>query len=286
VARSRESAARFARAHGIDRTYESFDAMLLDDALDAVYIATPNGLHPAQTLAALDAGKHVLVEKPVALTEADARAMAERADRAGLVLGAGFHLRHHHPIRELKERLDAGAIGEPTLIRASWGMNTSGALVPWKNDRKIAGGGAIMGLGVHVLDLCCWLLGDEPRTVTALSDATDRELDQLHLIGLSFDRGCLADIQVTRRFELHPNGITVHGPEGSLTALNALTIDAVGSLVGPGGETLLSTTQSPYVPELEAFAAAVRGEASFHADGWDGVLSVRLTEAVLRAGAR
>src|ERR1035437_4006726 len=178
-------------------------------------MATPNGFHPPQTLLALGAGKHVLVEKPVALSESDAVEMAETADRFGLVLGAGFHLRHNAAIR-------------------------------------------------------------------ALNDADADHMDQMDLIGLSFGP-CLADIQVTRRFELHPNGVVVHGTEGSLTAARTLTIDPGGTLFGTDGAELATSPQSPYVPELEAFAAAVRGEGEFHADGWDGVRSVRLTEAVLAA---
>jgi predicted dehydrogenase len=78
----------------------------------------------------------VLVEKPVALTEADATEMAQTAHRLGLVLGAGFHLRHNSVIAKLKRRLDAGAVGEPRLIRASWGMSTSSTLSAWKNDPR------------------------------------------------------------------------------------------------------------------------------------------------------
>jgi predicted dehydrogenase len=161
-------------------------------------------------------------------------------------------------------------------------MNTSAALAEWKNDPRMAGGGAIMGLGCHVLDLCCWLLDAEPDGVSAINDADADHMDQMDLIGLSFGP-CLADIQVTRRFELHPNGVVVHGTEGSLTAARTLTIDPGGTLFGTDGAELATSPQSPYVPELEAFAAAVRGEGEFHADGWDGVRSVRLTEAVLAA---
>jgi predicted dehydrogenase len=279
TARSPENAKRLAHDCAIDRIYQSFDEMLADDEIDAVYIATPNGLHPSQTLSALGANKHVLVEKPMALTEADAVEMARAADRRELVLGVGFHVRHHAAIRELKRLLETGAIGEPRLIRVSWGMNNLSSLAPWKNDPQIAGGGAIMGIGVHVLDLCCWLLGREPAGISAITDATPDQMDQIDLITMSFG-DCLADIQVTRRFELHPNGIVVHGTDGSLAAEGALTMQPEGRLIGPDGNELLSRSQSPYVLQLEAFAVAVHGGAHFHADGWDGVRSVRVTEAV------
>src|ERR1035437_6257223 len=107
-----ESAGRFAREHKIERSYESFENML-DDGASTPSIWPPRMASIPQTLLALGAGKHVLVEKPVALSESDAVEMAETADRFGLVLGAGFHLRHNAAIRELKRLLDAGAVGEP-----------------------------------------------------------------------------------------------------------------------------------------------------------------------------
>lgn len=275
------NAERFAREYEIPHAHADFEAMLADEDVDAVYLGTPNGLHGPQALAALAAGKHVLVEKPMALDVAEAVAMSEEATARGLILGIGFHLRHHDVFRELKRRLDAGEIGQPSLIRASWGMAISGTLSPWKNDPAMAGGGAWMGLGVHVLDLLRWLLGQEPTRVVAASDSGG-PLDRTFLAALEFG-DCVADIQVSRRFVLRPNGLVVHGEEGELRALDALAMAGSGTLVGGEGSTLIEGNADPYQSEFEAFAAAIRGESTFHADGADGVRSVELTQSIVEA---
>jgi 1,5-anhydro-D-fructose reductase (1,5-anhydro-D-mannitol-forming) len=276
------NAERFAAAHGIPRAHRDLEALVADDGVDAVCLGTPNGLHASQTLVALAAGKHVLVEKPMALSVADAVAMRERAEALGLVLGVGFHLRHHDVLRELKGRIDAGDVGRPILVRASWGMAIADTLPPWKSDPRMAGGGAWMGLGVHVLDLLRWLLGREPSRVVAASDARGEALDRTFLAAIELG-DCLADVQVSRRVGLHPNGLMIQGEEGELRALDALAMGGEGVLVGGDGWPLMHGRNDPYRVQLEAFAAAVRGEQAFHADGADGVRSVELTQAIIAA---
>ena len=117
-----ESARRFAAPLGV-AAYDTMDALLADTAIEAVYLATPNSLHHAQTTAALRAGKHVLVEKPMALHAAEAEQTNALAAELGLVVGVGFHLRHSAVFRELKHQLESDAIGPPRLVRAAWGMS-------------------------------------------------------------------------------------------------------------------------------------------------------------------
>ena len=281
TARSSTAAESFAQKHGPMRVHRDLDSLLADDDVDALYIGTPNALHAGQSLAAINAGKHVLVEKPMALTSAEALELAQAAERENRVLGVGFHLRHHDVFRELKRRIDAGAIGEPRLVRASWGAVGGGTGSAWKTDRQLAGGGSLMAIGVHLLDLVPWLLGDEPDTVMAVSDTSEEQLDTTFFTVLSFP-SCLVDIQMSRSFVLGPL-LVVHGTEGELRAEHALTHLAEGELRTGDGELLFTATHNPYKNEIAAFAEAVRGGDPFHADGWDGLRCTELTTRVAEA---
>jgi 1,5-anhydro-D-fructose reductase (1,5-anhydro-D-mannitol-forming) len=284
VASRRESAEAYAVEHGVARVHDDFESLLHNRTVDAVYLATPNALHAAQTLAAIAAGKHVLVEKPMALAIDDAVAMVEAAMQAERVLGVGYHLRHATVLRALHDRVHAGDIGEPKLIHAQWGMLLP-ALSGWKDDPRLAGAGALMGLGVHAVDLILWLVADRPVAVAALTTSGEGRLDRTSSYAISFEGGCLANIVVTRDHNLDSNSLSVYGSEGALHAKDALTVVAAGSLVDGGGREIATAEVDPYRAELEAFARAIRGGQPFHADGHDGTACVALTATLLNAEA-
>jgi 1,5-anhydro-D-fructose reductase (1,5-anhydro-D-mannitol-forming) len=114
-----ERGARFAAEMAIPHSYSSVDALLADGAVDAVYISTTNELHDAQTLAAAAAGKHVLCERPLALTLADAGAMVEACARAGVILGTNYHLRNAATHRAMRAAIQSGQIGRPLAAGCS-----------------------------------------------------------------------------------------------------------------------------------------------------------------------
>ncbi len=277
-----QSAERFAREHAVPRAYASFEQLLADDDVEAVHVATPNALHHAHALAAIAAGKHVLVEKPMTLGSSEANELAAASDRRALVLGVGFHLRHSEVFRELERLLHGGAVGEPRFVRAGWGMPLP-ELSGWKQNRALAGAGALMGLGVHVLDLVLWLLEGARGAVAAVSDARGAELDRNYAVVLELGR-CIVALSVSRSFALGAS-IAIFGSEGVLIAEDALTVRAEGVLRDGQGKVLANAARNPYAAELEAFAAAARGGPPFHADARDGVRCVELTEAVLAGTA-
>ena len=160
--RDARRARAFAERHGAGASYDVYEQMLADERVDVVYIATPNALHASQTLLALRAGKHVLVEKPMALSLADARQMAAEARAQSRLLGVGFHLRHHPVHLEMVRRLRSGEAGRPLVVEALWGAG--GADIPrdiWQMDPELAGLGSLGGLGVHLVDLLLWIADDE-----------------------------------------------------------------------------------------------------------------------------
>ncbi|MBN9189118.1 MAG: Gfo/Idh/MocA family oxidoreductase [Microbacterium sp.] len=151
---------------GVPRVLGDWREVLAADGVDAVSIALPNALHAPVTIAALEAGLHVLCEKPLATTVADARAMVDAARTAGRVLEVPFNHRKRGDVAFLERYLADPGIGEIYHVRASWRRRAGIAAAGWFRSRELAGGGALIDLGPHVLDLVLHLLG-EPAVRTA-----------------------------------------------------------------------------------------------------------------------
>jgi predicted dehydrogenase len=159
--------AELAKQFGVKHAYGDWNELVAAGGLDAVSVAVPTFLHSPISIAALEAGIHVLCEKPIARDGSEAESMVAAARASGRVLEIAFNHRRRGDIEALKAAVDAGAIGRPYHARASW-MRRSGipALGSWFTNREQAGGGPLIDLGVHVLDFALHLLG-EPRVLAA-----------------------------------------------------------------------------------------------------------------------
>ncbi|HXF64417.1 MAG TPA: Gfo/Idh/MocA family oxidoreductase [Caldilineaceae bacterium] len=158
---------------GIPHVYADYERMLAEVQPDIVVVATPNVYHQQQSYAALEAGAHVLCEKPLALTYADAKAMFETAARVGRTLTVGTHYRWSMPMRAAKAHVDAGFFGEIYAARTVW-QRRSG--IPgygsWFTNKDLAGGGSLLDIGVHALDRALYLMNyPMPVTVSGVSYA-------------------------------------------------------------------------------------------------------------------
>jgi len=162
-----ESLDRFAGAFAIPLRTTRWEDLADDPGVDAVVIGTPNVLHAPQTIAMLRAGKHVLVEKPMATTLADANAMIAAARAGGARLMVAHCWRFHPDVRRLRERIDGGELGSIVKTRG-YGVHANWGPAGWFTDQALAGGGALMDMGVHAIDTARFLLGDpSPRRVQA-----------------------------------------------------------------------------------------------------------------------
>ena len=154
-----ESAERFASEHGIERVTTDWRALVSAPDIDVVVVCTPNALHAEQSIAALEAGKHVLCEKPMATTVVDAEAMLEAAARHDRLLLVLHPWRHHEAVIAVRDAIAAGELGRVVRthgygVHADWGPGG------WFTDPALAGGGALVDMGIHAIDTARFLLGE------------------------------------------------------------------------------------------------------------------------------
>ncbi len=190
ASRSGDKAARYAETFGMERHYGSYQALLADQDIDAVYIPLPNSLHLEWTIKALESGKHVLCEKPLALSVAECLRMEEAARLSGRVLMEAFMYRFHPRIALARELVASGRLGTVRLIRAAFGFTVADPT----NIRlqPELGGGSLMDVGCYCVDVARLLLAAEPDEASARAVWSGSGVD-VHLIGrLGFGNACLS----------------------------------------------------------------------------------------------
>jgi predicted dehydrogenase len=167
--------ASLAGRFNIPHVYREYQELLSQDDIDAVSIAVPNFLHMPVAVAALDAGKHVLIEKPLARHTAEGQLMVDAAKRNGKILAVSFQRRTRHDVEIVRDQIASGALGRVYYAKAYW-MRRSGipGLGSWFTSKEAAGGGPLIDLGVHVLDMALYMLGNP--VVTTVSAATYAEI--------------------------------------------------------------------------------------------------------------
>ncbi|MEJ8851970.1 Gfo/Idh/MocA family oxidoreductase [Variovorax rhizosphaerae] len=277
--------AAYASAHGIPGSTTALDDLLANPAVDAVYISTTNELHAPQAIAAARAGKHVLCEKPLAMTLPDAQAIVAACNAAGVVLGTNHHLRNAASHIAMRQLIRDGAIGQPLFARVFHAVKLPAHLQGWRVHKPDAGGGVILDITVHDADTLRFLLDAEPVEAVAMTQG-DGPVEDGVMAVLRFDTGVLAQLHDAFNVAHAGTGIEIHGTAGSIVGRDVMT-------QRPVGEVLLRTAegerQVPLVPHdlyahsLAQFAAAVRGEGAPAASGEDGLRSLAAALAVVEA---
>ncbi len=286
---SAERAASYAAKNNIARGYDSVAALLADPEVNAVYISTTNELHLAQALAAASLGKHVLCEKPIALTLADARQMVAACRDAGVVMATNHHLRNAATHRKIRELVQGGAIGKPLFARVFHAVYLPPHLQGWRLDKPQAGGGVILDITVHDADTLRFVLDAEPVRVTGFSQSASMAKQGLEdgvMAVMQFSNGVLAQIHDAFTVKHAGTGIEIHGEQGSVIGRNVMTQQPVGDvfLRNDQGERVIPVQhENLYVRGVAAFCAAMRGEGQPSATAEDGVKSLATALAVVHA---
>jgi 1,5-anhydro-D-fructose reductase (1,5-anhydro-D-mannitol-forming) len=287
VSSNEERARAYVSANGIARFSTSLDAAMAE--VDAVYVGTTNELHKPQTLAAAAAGKHVLCEKPLAMTLSDAREMVAATAAARIVMGTNHHLRNAATHRAMREAILAGKIGRPLFARVFHAVYLPPHLQGWRLARPEAGAGVVADITVHDADTLRFVLNDEPLEVIAMVQEAGMGAPGVEdgVMGVvRFASGLLAQFHDAFTCKYASTGFEVHGSEGSLVATNCMTQKPIGDVLlrhAGGEETLKLGQENLYERAIRRFHDAVRGEGAPSATGEDGVKSMALAFAALDA---
>jgi predicted dehydrogenase len=199
----------------------SQEELLADPAVDVVCICTPSGQHPGQAIAAAQAGKHVLVEKPMALRLADADAMIEACAQAGVKLGVVLQRRAEPLFRRVYDAIQAGDLGDLTLGVVTMPYHRPQAYfaqADWRGTWALDGGGVLMNQGIHLVDLCIWYMGD-PVSVHAHGDTLHRDIEVEDTLAatLRFADGAMATITATTTAAPgFPHRVEIYGTGGGI----------------------------------------------------------------------
>ena len=284
ASRDAERAADYARNHGIERAYGSYDALLEDREVEAVYVSLPNSMHVPWTLRALEAGKHVLVEKPFSRWAADVEEAFDRADAAGLVLSEGFMWRHHEQTATLETLVAEGSIGRLRLVRAAFSFPL--AAVHGAGDARFSpdlDGGALMDVGCYCVS-AIRLLAGEPHRVQAEQVVGPTGVDVVFAATLALPDDALGQLDcafvLPRRSELE-----VVGEEGSIFVGDPFHVHNPGIEVRRGSEVehIEAEPSDSYRLQLENVSAAIRGERPPLLGREDAVAQARTIETLYRA---
>ncbi len=275
-----ERARRFARRHRIPRAYGSYDEVLADPDVDAVYIPLPNALHAPWAIRALDAGKHVLCEKPLASSEAEGRRMAEAAKGSGLVAMEALHYRYHPLMARVQSIVGSGELGELRHVEAALAVPI---VMPWdiRWSASLAGGAA-MDVGPYVVSVARELVPGDPEVLTAVGSLSRQGVDRSFEATLAFPRGIEATV---RGSILGPPWarLVVRGTKGHLSVLNPFAPQLFYRLrvkVGEAERAERVADGSTYVHQLTAFVAAVNGGAPPLSGFADAPVTLRVLERI------
>ena len=286
VSGSPQRARSFAGDMGLPQVYDRLDDLLADPRIDAIYISTTNEQHFQQVLAAAAAGKHVLCEKPLALTIEDAVTMARACRDAGVVMATNHHLRNAATHRRIRELVQGGDIGRPLFARVFHAVHLPAALQGWRVDNPGAGGGVILDITVHDADTLRFILGAEPVEVTALPHfgaMSRRGLEDGVMAVLRFDNDVLAQLHDAFTVQHAGTGIEIHGDAGSIIGRDVMTQRPVGDVIlrtASGERAVPVEHENLYVRGVAAFCAAMAGEGPPAATAEDGIRSLATALAV------
>jgi 1,5-anhydro-D-fructose reductase (1,5-anhydro-D-mannitol-forming) len=287
VSSNQERGAAFAAEQDVPRHYDSLGALLADSDIDCVYISTTNEHHHDQTIAAAKAGKHVLCEKPLALTLADAQEMVAACRKAGVVMATNHHLRNAGLHRRMRDLIEKGAVGEILAVRVFHAVFLPEFLQGWRIDSAAAGGGVVLDITVHDADTVRFVTGDNPTEVTAMTATHGMGKSGLADTAMGVMRmkqGALVQFHDAFTIKHMPTGFEVHGTEGSLVARNCMTQNPVGELYLRRGteerEIDDFDRDDLYTRSVRNFMAAVNGTGQPSATAEDGLWSLATALAV------
>lgn len=281
ASRARQLAAQYGAGVGT-ADLEEFSAT---PDLTAVWIASPTYLHYEQCSALLRAGKHVLLEKPLAMTATEGWKLVEQARAAGLVLGVGYQARYVAGHIEMRRLIADGAIGDVSVARTYYGVHRPGPPPQWRRNRATAHWGALADIGTHHVDLLRMLLGEVAGATGFAARKLGFETDDADTAALRFESGALATVTASVNVWKPHTRVEIHGTAGALIAED--TSPQGGGTVlmqreGAAPEDISGVQRAnPWVLQVEAITQAARGDDVAYASGEDGARNLDVLEQIV-----
>jgi len=217
-----ELAERIRAKYNAKRAYDNVDDLLKDEEVEAVYIASPVAFHKEQAIKAAKAKKHILIEKPIALTAKDGEEVLEVCKNEGVLIAAGFMMRFHAYHQKMKEIIESGKLGKVVSCRGQltcWYPDIPGA---WRQTKSTSGGGALMDMGVHCIDLIQYITGGRAKKVAGLigTQTFKYEVEDSASIIFELDNGafCYVDSYFNIPDAAAKCRLEIYGTKGSMLA--------------------------------------------------------------------
>lgn len=297
-------AGRVAAKYGVPVSYDDHRALIDHPGLEAVGVCLPPESHAAVTLEAIEAGKHVLIEKPVTIDIAEAERLLERSRRASTVVMMGFHMRFHRLVNVGRQHLAAGDLGRVESIHSIWNSPRDDADLPSWRFRRPTGGGALTEIGVHHFDLWRYLLGDEVVEVTSYARTGSRD-DENAVVIARLASGALASASLSERTP-HECEIKLCGNAARLTLdchrFDGIALEPIGTVPSRLGRRLerfaATLAQAPrgfalarrggdyldsYAGEWRHLTAVVREETELRSTVTDGIEALRIVHSAIES---
>lgn len=262
------------------RVWAKLGEALSDPAVEAVYVGTPVFLHAPQTIQSLQAGKHLLCEKPMAMNEAEARTMLQAAEQSGKTFGVAYYRRTYPKVQRAKQLLEAGAIGKPVLAELTchaW-LDGQGSR-SWLVDPAKAGGGPLFDIASHRIDVLNFLFGQPLRATGQLSNVVHHyAVEDNATVMIEYAGGVRGVVDVRWHSRISRDECRIRGTDGEmeLSPLNG------PDLVYPGGRENLPAHANLHYPIIENFVDAVEGKAPLLSSGATAFWTDWVTEQVAK----
>ena len=278
----------YAATHNIPNATSNLAEMLADPKVDAVYISSTNEKHLGQALAAIEAGKHVLCEKPLAMSVSDAAQMVAAAQAKGIVFATNHHLRNAGSHMSIRDLIASDKIGRVLSMRVHHAVYLPPHLQGWRINDVAAGGGVIPDITVHDADTVRFHLGEDPIAVIAIAaiSGLGQGVEDSVMSVWSMPSGAQVFAHDSFTHAFAGSGLEVHGTEGSIFARNVMTQQPVGEIelvTNDGRQTVPFSTHGLYSQAVRRFVEAVNGTGTVSASGEDGIKSLAIALAVRKA---
>jgi predicted dehydrogenase len=274
-ARRRDKAEAFAQRHGARRAYDRVEDLVRDEEMDGVYIASPNNLHAEHTLLAARHGKHVLCEKPMAMTPAECQQMIEACEKYNVKLMIAFMMRFHACHQQARRLAADGFLGEYVLAEATCPFHLPDLTRTWRFQPQLSAGGVVMDVAVHLIDTLHYILDREVTGVQAtLNHAPDSyPCEGTASLLLDFEGGAQGVVTVSFDAPYGESAFQLHGSAGSIFVKGSFGQEPTGTFVAASAAGRVEMPIQPlsqYVAQAEHFVSCVENDRQPMIDGREG----------------